>query len=173
MLENLTYFGSVGVLQLITWGWGVTHCKYVYLLVLGINCLHTFPGPCDVKLKVREYKSYRDHEVPKSNTYNDRTEVSHWSGRRRYVVHERMAVLLNSFNLGTNTDGVIIDTTLMQDTTRGILASFKHETTADVTTGIERVVSQVLKKSGIGPANPDIMGLTIGTTVRAYVGTNV
>jgi hypothetical protein len=46
--------------------------------------------------------------------------------------------------------------------------SFKHPTTADVTTGIELAVKGVLKQSGIDPAKhaSEILGLTIGTTVR-------
>jgi N-methylhydantoinase A/oxoprolinase/acetone carboxylase beta subunit len=70
-------------------------------------------------------------------------------------------------SLGTNTDGVIVDVTRSKDpSTRGVIASFKHPTTADVTTGIELAVNGVLKESGIDPARHEILGLTIGTTVR-------
>ena len=72
-------------------------------------------------------------------------------------------------SIGTNTDGVIIDITSSEDpSTRGVIASFKHPTTADITTGIELAVKEVLKQSGIDPARhaSEILGLTIGTTVR-------
>jgi hypothetical protein len=67
---------------------------------------------------------------------------------------------------GTNTDSVIIDITQRDDpTTRGVIASFKHATTPNVTTGIEGAVREVLQASGIDPGCEDILGLTIGTTV--------
>ncbi|KAF8182301.1 Hydantoinase/oxoprolinase [Pholiota molesta] len=66
---------------------------------------------------------------------------------------------------GTNTDSVIIDITQRDDpTTRGVIASFKHATTPNVTTGIEGAVREVLQASGIDPGCEDILGLTIGTT---------
>ncbi|KAF9481135.1 DUF917-domain-containing protein [Pholiota conissans] len=66
---------------------------------------------------------------------------------------------------GTNTDSVIIDITQRNDpSTRGVLASFKHETTPNVTTGIEGAVREVLQASGIDPGSEEILGLTIGTT---------
>lgn len=67
---------------------------------------------------------------------------------------------------GTNTDSVIIDITQRDEpTTRGVIASFKHATTPNVTTGIEGAVREVLQASGIDPGSEDILGLTIGTTV--------
>ena len=74
---------------------------------------------------------------------------------------------ISDVHAGTNTDSVIVDITRRDDPTRGVLASFKHETTPDVTTGIENAVREVLKGSGIHPGSSDIIGLTIGTTVRA------
>ncbi|KAF8964871.1 Hydantoinase/oxoprolinase-domain-containing protein [Flammula alnicola] len=66
---------------------------------------------------------------------------------------------------GTNTDGVIIDITKSNDpSTRGVVASFKHATTPDITTGIELAVKKVLEASGVDPGSERILGLTIGTT---------
>ncbi|KDR80342.1 hypothetical protein GALMADRAFT_242719 [Galerina marginata CBS 339.88] len=66
---------------------------------------------------------------------------------------------------GTNTDGVIIDITKSNDSTsRGVVASFKHATTSDITTGIELAVKKVLEESGVDPASENILSLTIGTT---------
>jgi len=73
-------------------------------------------------------------------------------------------------SLGTNTDGVIVDITRSGDpSTRGVIASFKNPTTPDVTTGIELAVKGVLEQSGIDPARHEILGLTIGTTVRRSI----
>ena len=47
-----------------------------------------------------------------------------------------------------------------------VIASFKHPITADVTTGSKLAVNAVLKQSGIDPVRHEILGLTIGTTVR-------
>lgn len=70
------------------------------------------------------------------------------------------------FCLGTNTDSVVIDITRTKDTnTRGVVASFKHETTGDITTGIEIAVKKVLERAGIGHGSDQIISLTIGTTV--------
>uniref|UniRef100_A0A8H8CPV3 Hydantoinase n=1 Tax=Psilocybe cubensis TaxID=181762 RepID=A0A8H8CPV3_PSICU len=66
---------------------------------------------------------------------------------------------------GTNTDGVIIDVAKSGDpSSRGVVASFKHATTPDVTTGIELAVKRVLDQSGIDPGSESILSLTIGTT---------
>ena len=70
---------------------------------------------------------------------------------------------------GTNTDSVIIDITRTRDpTTRGVIATFKHETTIDITTGIELAVKKVLEHAGInhGSDSDQILSLTIGTTVE-------
>ncbi|KXN82657.1 Hydantoin utilization protein A [Leucoagaricus sp. SymC.cos] len=68
---------------------------------------------------------------------------------------------------GTNTDSVLIDITNANDVkTRGVVASFKHTTTPDVTTGIEIAVQRVLEKAGLSleQRTRDIWSLTIGTT---------
>lgn len=66
---------------------------------------------------------------------------------------------------GTNTDAVIVDITHREDpANRGVITSFKHPTTPDVTTGIELAVKGVLNRSGIDPPRHEILGLTIGTT---------
>ena len=62
---------------------------------------------------------------------------------------------------GTNTDAVILSTAGHTET-HGILASFKHATTADVTEGIEKAVRQVLALSQIEPSQ--VCAITIGTT---------
>ena len=69
--------------------------------------------------------------------------------------------------LGTNTDGVIIDLSRTSDPkTRGVVASFKHETTVNVTDGIEAAVRKVLADAGVDPRDGKVLSLTIGTTVR-------
>ncbi|KAF9553636.1 Hydantoinase/oxoprolinase [Agrocybe pediades] len=66
---------------------------------------------------------------------------------------------------GTNTDAVVIDASKSNDKeTRGVVASFKHATTSDVTTGIELAVKKVLEDAGIDPGYEGILSLTIGTT---------
>ncbi|KAJ7178857.1 hydantoinase/oxoprolinase [Mycena crocata] len=66
---------------------------------------------------------------------------------------------------GTNTDAVIIDVTKTDDPlTRGVLASFKHETTVNVTDGIEAAVRKVLTDARVDPQSGEVLGLTIGTT---------
>ncbi|KAF8815021.1 hypothetical protein BYT27DRAFT_6854318 [Phlegmacium glaucopus] len=65
---------------------------------------------------------------------------------------------------GTNTDSVIVDITRTKEITRGIVATFKHETTVDITTGIEFAVKKVLEQAGIGHRSDEILSLTIGTT---------
>jgi hypothetical protein len=64
---------------------------------------------------------------------------------------------------------VIVDITRTKDpTTRGVIATFKHETTVDITTGIELAVKKVLEHAGIshGRDLDQILSLTIGTTVE-------
>ncbi|KAK0199608.1 Hydantoinase/oxoprolinase [Desarmillaria ectypa] len=66
---------------------------------------------------------------------------------------------------GTNTDGVIIDLTKAHDPeTRGIVASFKHTTTVDVTDGIEAAVRKVLADANVDPRGGKVLSLAIGTT---------
>jgi len=68
--------------------------------------------------------------------------------------------------VGTNTDSVIVDITRTKDPmTRGVVATFKHETTVDITTGIEFAVKKVLEHAEIGHGSNQILSLTIGTTV--------
>lgn len=63
---------------------------------------------------------------------------------------------------------MIIDITKTSDpSTRGVIASFKHETTVNVTDGIEAAVRQVLTDAGVDPRDGEILSLTIGTTVRS------
>lgn len=70
---------------------------------------------------------------------------------------------------GTNTDSVIIDVTRATDpSTRGVLASYKTETTSDVTSGIEAGIRKVLEAAGLNGAAPQLLSLTIGTTVRNH-----
>ncbi|KAJ7183113.1 hydantoinase/oxoprolinase [Mycena filopes] len=65
---------------------------------------------------------------------------------------------------GTNTDAVIIDITKTSHPLRGVVASFKHETTVNVTDGIEAAVRKVLADAAIDPLSGEILSLTIGTT---------
>lgn len=72
----------------------------------------------------------------------------------------------HSVAVGTNTDSVIVDITRTKDpNTRGVVATFKHETTIDITTGIELAVKKVLEHAGIDHGSDQILSLTIGTTV--------
>ncbi|KAF8957579.1 DUF917-domain-containing protein [Flammula alnicola] len=83
------------------------------------------------------------------------------SGSKYRILHSISSLSLS----GTNTDGVIIDITKTNDpSTRGVVASFKHATTPDITTGIELAVKKVLEASGVDPGSERILGLTIGTT---------
>ena len=62
---------------------------------------------------------------------------------------------------------MIVDITRTKDPiTRGVIATFKHETTVDITTGIELAVKAVLEHAGISPGSDSdrILSLTIGTT---------
>ncbi|BFZ58753.1 hypothetical protein PYCC9005_005818 [Savitreella phatthalungensis] len=63
---------------------------------------------------------------------------------------------------GTNTDAVLLDAAQKDSNSRGVLASYKHATTADVTDGIERAIRSVIASSAINPAQ--ISAITIGTT---------
>ncbi|KAJ7284699.1 hydantoinase/oxoprolinase [Mycena rebaudengoi] len=66
---------------------------------------------------------------------------------------------------GTNTDAVILDITKTSDPlTRGVVASFKHETTPNVTDGIEAAVKRVMSEAGVDSQGGQILSLTIGTT---------
>lgn len=70
---------------------------------------------------------------------------------------------------GTNTDGVIIDLSQTHDPkTRGVVASFKHETTVNVTDGIEAAVRKVLADANVDPRGGKVLSLTIGTTVCLF-----
>lgn len=67
---------------------------------------------------------------------------------------------------GTNTDSAIVDLSKAHDLlTRGVIASFKHKTTPDVTDGIEAAVRRVLLDAGIDGGTNQVLSLTIGTTV--------
>lgn len=63
---------------------------------------------------------------------------------------------------GTNTDAAILDVTRLQDPSRGVLATCKTPTTADVTSGIELAIENVLKQSGID--RHKVSNVAIGTT---------
>lgn len=67
---------------------------------------------------------------------------------------------------------MIVDITRTKDpTTRGVIATFKHETTVDITTGIELAVKKVLEHVEIshGSDSDQILSLTIGTTVEDMI----
>lgn len=69
---------------------------------------------------------------------------------------------------GTNTDGVLIDITKTSDPlSRGVMAFCKHETTVDVTDGIETVVRNVLVDANVDPKDGRVLSLSVGTTVRS------
>lgn len=63
---------------------------------------------------------------------------------------------------GTNTDAALLDTTQAHSSSRGVLATHKTSTTADVTNGIKEAIDQVLNKSGIDRSRVD--SVAIGTT---------
>lgn len=63
---------------------------------------------------------------------------------------------------GTNTDAAIIDTTATTNTSRGVCTSGKTPTTPDVTTGIYRIIEQVLAETKID--RRDVLSVAIGTT---------
>ncbi|KAJ3576514.1 hypothetical protein NP233_g376 [Leucocoprinus birnbaumii] len=82
-----------------------------------------------------------------------------------YLVHKREQLEKKLERLGTNTDSVLIDVTSSNDAkTRGVVASFKHTTTPDVTNGIEIAVQKVIEKAGLQQRKGEILSLTIGTT---------
>lgn len=54
----------------------------------------------------------------------------------------------------------------MDPSTRGVLASYKTETTSDVTSGIETGIQKVLEAAGVDAGGPQLLSLTVGTTVR-------
>ncbi|KAJ5758866.1 hypothetical protein N7520_006022 [Penicillium odoratum] len=63
---------------------------------------------------------------------------------------------------GTNTDAAIIDITASETESRGVRASSKTATTTDVTSGIHRVIENVLEISSV--KRQDILSVAIGTT---------
>lgn len=63
---------------------------------------------------------------------------------------------------GTNTDSAILDIKQLDTPSRGVLASCKAPTTVDITSGIAKVVEDVLQKSKV--AKEDVLSVTIGTT---------
>lgn len=67
---------------------------------------------------------------------------------------------------GTNTDAAILDITALDTPGRGVLASCKSPTTADITSGIASAIDTVLEKCAV--TVPDVksrvLSVTIGTT---------
>jgi N-methylhydantoinase A/oxoprolinase/acetone carboxylase beta subunit len=63
---------------------------------------------------------------------------------------------------GTNTDSAILDIALADTPSRGVIASCKTTTTADITSGITKVIEDVLSKSQVSKS--DILSVAIGTT---------
>ncbi|KAA8650855.1 hypothetical protein EYZ11_004704 [Aspergillus tanneri] len=63
---------------------------------------------------------------------------------------------------GTNTDAVILDLRASHTTGRGVLASYKTPTTADITSGIEGAIRAVLEASAVDQDR--VLSVTIGTT---------
>lgn len=63
---------------------------------------------------------------------------------------------------GTNTDSAILDITLVDSLSRGVLASCKTPTTVDITSGITKVIEDVLAKSRV--TKRDVLSVAIGTT---------
>ncbi|KAF3764075.1 putative hydantoinase/oxoprolinase [Cryphonectria parasitica EP155] len=63
---------------------------------------------------------------------------------------------------GTNTDAALLDVTAFNTPGRGVLASCKSPTTADVTSGITTAIETVLIKSGAPKTS--VLSVTIGTT---------
>lgn len=64
---------------------------------------------------------------------------------------------------GTNTDAAILDVTALETPGRGVLATCKATTTADITSGIASAIETVLAQSG-GAAKADVLSVNIGTT---------
>ncbi|PFH56126.1 hypothetical protein XA68_17027 [Ophiocordyceps unilateralis] len=63
---------------------------------------------------------------------------------------------------GTNTDAAILDISALDQPGRGVLASHKTLTTADITSGIEAAIRAVLADSGVDQDH--VLSVTIGTT---------
>jgi N-methylhydantoinase A/oxoprolinase/acetone carboxylase beta subunit len=63
---------------------------------------------------------------------------------------------------GTNTDAAIINIADTLSSSRGVCASSKTPTTADVTTGIYTAIEDVLAKSGVNREN--VLSVAVGTT---------
>ena len=63
---------------------------------------------------------------------------------------------------GTNTDAAILDTSRLNDESKGVLATFKTPTTADVTDGIKTAIQRVLDESQIDRRK--VLNVAIGTT---------
>ncbi|PHH71945.1 hypothetical protein CDD80_4891 [Ophiocordyceps camponoti-rufipedis] len=63
---------------------------------------------------------------------------------------------------GTNTDAAILDLTALDQPGRGVLASHKTSTTADITGGIEASIRAVLQASAVD--QDGVLSVTIGTT---------
>ena len=62
---------------------------------------------------------------------------------------------------------VSIDVTQDRDSSnRGILASYKTETTSDVASGIQTAIRKVLESEGVHEAGPQLLSLTVVTIVR-------
>jgi N-methylhydantoinase A/oxoprolinase/acetone carboxylase beta subunit len=67
---------------------------------------------------------------------------------------------------GTNTDAAILDITALDTPGRGVLASCKSSTTADITSGIASAIGTVLDKCRdvVPDAKSRVLSVTIGTT---------
>ncbi|KAG6358264.1 hypothetical protein INS49_014148 [Diaporthe citri] len=63
---------------------------------------------------------------------------------------------------GTNTDAALLDITASNTPSRGVLASHKASTTADITSGIEAAIREVLTASAVDQKK--VLSVTIGTT---------
>ncbi|KAK5957418.1 hypothetical protein OHC33_001792 [Knufia fluminis] len=63
---------------------------------------------------------------------------------------------------GTNTDAAILDTNCLQDESKGVLATFKTPTTADVTDGIKTAIEEILNRSQIDRRK--VLNVAVGTT---------
>jgi len=63
---------------------------------------------------------------------------------------------------GTNTDAAILDTSCLQDESKGVLATFKTPTTANVTDGIKKAIEEVVKQSQIDRRR--VLNVAVGTT---------
>lgn len=63
---------------------------------------------------------------------------------------------------GTNTDAALLDITASDTPGRGVIASHKAPTTADITSGIESAIRKILTTSAIDQKK--VLSVTIGTT---------